>query len=140
MPRAYSNDLRRKFLQAYDEGEDTLEELAEQFRVSLGWAKKISARRTRTGEVEAPVWRHGPVSRVTAEVQEWIRRQIRAQPDTTLQELCDQLEKAKHVRLSMGRMWLALRQLGLPLKKKRSTHKSKIVKPRSAAAKSGEKP
>src|SRR5215469_12472221 len=69
MPRAYSNDLRRKFLLAYDEGEDTLEELAEQFRVSLGWAKKISARRTRTGEVEAPVWRHGPVSRVTAEVQ-----------------------------------------------------------------------
>ena len=140
MPRAYSNDLRRKFLQAYDEGEDTLEELAEQFRVSLSWAKKVSARRTRTGEVEAPVWRHGPVSRVTAEVQEWIRKQIRAQPDTTLQELCDQLEKAQHVRLSMGRMWLALRQLGLPLKKKRSTHKSKMVKPRSAAAKPGEKP
>src|SRR5262249_36013900 len=40
MARAYSNDLRRKFLQAYDEGEGTLEELAEQFRVSLGWAKK----------------------------------------------------------------------------------------------------
>jgi transposase len=140
MPRAYSNDLRRKFLQAYDEGEDTLEELAEQFRVSLSWAKKISARRTRTGEVEAPVWRHGPVSRVTAEVQEWIRKQIRAQPDTTLQELREQLEEAKHVRLSTGRMWLALRQLGLPLKKKPSTPKSKIVKPRSAAAKSGEKP
>ena len=117
MPRAYSNDLRRKFLQAYDEGEGTLEELAEQFRVSLSWAKKISARRTRTGEVEAPVWRHGPVSRVTAEVQEWIRRQIRAKPDTTLQQLREQLEEAKHVRLSMGRMWLALRQLGLPLKK-----------------------
>ena len=111
-----------------------------QFRVSLGWAKKISARRTRTGEVEAPVWRHGPVSRVTAEVQEWIRRQIRAQPDTTLQQLREQLEEAKQVLLSMGRMWLALRQLGLPLKKKRSTHKSKIVKPRSAAAKPGEKP
>src|SRR6516162_110889 len=27
MPQAYSNDLRRKFLQAYDEGEGTLEEL-----------------------------------------------------------------------------------------------------------------
>ena len=53
MPQAYSNDLRRKFLQAYDEGEGTLEELAEQFRVSLGWAKKISARWTRTGEVKA---------------------------------------------------------------------------------------
>lgn len=140
MPQAYSNDLRRKFLQAYDEGEGTLEDLAEQFRVSLAWAKKISARRFRTGEVEAPVWRHGPVSRVTPEVQEWIRKQIRAQPDTTLQELREQLEEAKQVRLSMGRMWLALRQLGLPLKKKHSTHRSKTGKKRSAAAKPGEKP
>lgn len=140
MPQAYSNDLRRKFLQAYDEGEGTLEDLAEQFRVSLAWAKKISARRFRTGEVEAPVWRHGPVSRVTPEVQEWIGKQIRAQPDTTLQELREQLEEAKQVRLSMGRMWLALRQLGLPLKKKHSTHRSKTGKKRSAAAKPGEKP
>ena len=140
MPQAYSNDLRRKFLQAYDEGEGTLEDLAEQFRVSLAWAKKISARRFRTGEVEAPVWRHGPVSRVTPEVQEWIRKQVRAQPDTTLQELREQLEEAKQVRLSMGRMWLALRQLGLPLKKKHSTHSRKTVKKRRAAAKPGEKP
>ena len=140
MPQAYSNDLRRKFLQAYDEGEGTLEELAEQFRVSLAWARKISARRFRTGEVEAPVWRHGPVSRVTPEVQEWIRKQIRAQPDTTLQELREQLEEAKQVRLSMGRMWLALRQLGLPLKKKRSTPRSKIAKKRSGGGKRGEKP
>jgi len=140
MPRAYSNDLRRKFLQAYDEGEDTLEELAEQFRVSLSWAKKISSRRSRTGEVDAPVWRHGPVSRVTGEVQEWIRRRIRAQPDTTLQELREQLEEARQVRLSMGRMWLALRQLGLPLKKKRSTRRSKIANKRNAAGNSGEKP
>ena len=139
MPRAYSNDLRRKFLQAYDENEGSLEELAEQFRVSLGWAKKISARRSRTGEVDAPVWRHGPLSRVTAEVQEWIRRQIRAQPDSTLQELRAQLQEAQHVRLSMGRMWSALRQLGLPLKKKRSTRKSKMGNKRSAVGKTGEK-
>ena len=140
MARAYSNDLRRKFLQAYDEGEDTLEELAEQFRVSLGWAKKISARRWRTGEVDAPVWRHGPVSRVTPAIQDWMRRQIRNQPDMTLQELREQLEESQQVRLSMGRMWLALRQLRLPLKKKRSTRRSKIAKKRSGGGKPGEKP
>jgi transposase len=139
MPRTYSNDLRRKFLQAYEEGEGTLEELAEQFRVSLGWAKKISARRSRTGEVDAPVWRHGPVSRVTPAVQEWIRKQIRAQPDLTLQELREQLAEAQPVRLSLGRMWLALRQLGLPLKKKRSTRKSRIASKRSGGGKPGEK-
>jgi transposase len=132
MPRIYSNDLRRKFLQAYDEGEDTLEELAEQFRVSLGWAKKISAHRSRSGEVDAPVWRHGPVSRVTPAVQEWIRKQVRAQPDLTLQELRELLEEAQQVRLSMGRMWLALRQLGLPLKK--SAPRARAGQRRSAAA------
>ena len=113
MARAYSNDLRRKFLQAYDEGEGTLEELAEQFRVSVGWAKKISARRTRSGEFDAPVWRHGPVSRLTPALQQWMQEQIRGQPDLTLRELQQRLHEAKQVSLSMTRIWVALRQTGL---------------------------
>ena len=52
MAKAYRDDLRRKFLLAYDEGAGTLEELAERFVVSLGWAKKISAQRNRTGQAE----------------------------------------------------------------------------------------
>ena len=140
MAKAYSNDLRRKFLQADDEGEDTLAELAEQFRVSLSWAKKISARRSRTGEVDAPRWRHGPVSRVTAAVAQWIREQVRARPDVTLRELREGLEQTQRVRLSMGRMWLALRQLGLPLKKNRSTRRSRTASQRSSVAKPGGKP
>src|SRR5271166_4614885 len=63
MARPYANDLRRKFLQAYEQGKGTLGELAEQFGVSEGWAKKISAARTRTGQIERPAWRRGPVSR-----------------------------------------------------------------------------
>src|SRR5208283_3849081 len=38
----------------------TLEELAEQFGVSEGWAKKISAIRTRTRRMDRPPWRRGP--------------------------------------------------------------------------------
>lgn len=139
MARPYANDLRRKFLQAYDEGEGTLEELAEQFGVSLGWAKKISARRTRTGATDAPVWRHGPESRVTPAVQEWMREQIRGQPDLTLRELRQRLAESKQLALSMGRIWLALRQMGLPLKKNRSTPRSKTAGKRSSAAKRGGK-
>jgi transposase len=125
MARPYSNDLRRKFLQAYDEGEGTLEELAGQFRVSLGWAKKISARRTRTGAMDAPVWRHGPESQVTAAVQQWIREQVRERPDLTLRELQQSLQESRHLRLSIGRIWIALRQSGLALKRNRSTPTSK---------------
>ncbi len=139
MPRAYSNDLRRKFFQAYDAGEGSLAEVAERFRVSVGWAKKISARRTRTGEADAPVrQRAGRVSRVTAAVQEWLREQIRRQPDVTLRELQQRLAQVWRLRLSAGWMWfVVVRQLGLPLKKSHSTPLSRTARKRSGAGKRG---
>jgi len=48
----YGDDLRRNFLHAYDQGEGTLEDLSGRFFVSLGWAKKIFAQRTRSGQAE----------------------------------------------------------------------------------------
>lgn len=137
MGAPYSNDLRRKFLQAYEKGKGTLEALAAQFEVSLGWAKKVSARRTRSGEIDGPTWRHGPQSRVTSAVLEWLRKRIREQPDITLQELQQQLEQAQALRLSMGRLWLALRQAGLKLKKSHSTPPSRTRPKRNNAGKHG---
>ncbi len=40
MAKPYGDDLRRKFLLAYDQGEETLEELADRFLVSVGWGKE----------------------------------------------------------------------------------------------------
>jgi transposase len=137
MARAYADDLRRKFLQAYEKKKGTLEQLAERFEVSVGWAKKISARRTRTGQIERPPWRHGPVSRVTVAVEDWMREQIRRQPDLTLRELQQQLQQTQGLGLSIGRLWLALRQMGLRLKKSHSTPKNKTRRKRSGAGKRG---
>ena len=107
--------------------------------MSEGWGKKISAHRTRTKQIERPPWRRGPVSRVTAAVQTWLKEQIRRQPDVTLMELQEQLQAAQGVRLSIGRLWLALRQLGLRLKKSHSTPKNKTRRKRSSAGKRGGK-
>ncbi len=140
MAGAYSNDLRRKFLQAYDQGKGTLTELAERFGVSVGWAKKISARRTRTGQIERPPWRRGPQSRVTPDVQEWLRNQIRRQPDLTLRELQQQLPAARGLSLSIGRLWWALQQMGLRLKKSHSTPRNRIRrKPNSGGKRGGQR-
>ena len=139
MARPYSNDLRRKFLLAYEKGKGTLGELAEDFGVSEGWAKKISALRSRTGQMDRPPWRRGPASRVTAAVQQWLREQIRQQPDLTLLELQQQLQQAQGLRLSIGRLWLALRQMGLRLKKSHSTPKNRKRRKRSGVGKSGGK-
>jgi len=60
MAKAYSNDMRRELLEAYDRGEGTFQELAERFGVSTPWAWKISAQRRRTGQIERTEQRHGP--------------------------------------------------------------------------------
>lgn len=137
MARAYSNDLRQKFFEIYDEGEETLEEVAERLRVSVGWAKKISARRTQTGEITAPQWRHGPASRVTKPIAQWLREQIGRQPDLTLREVQERLAESQGIPLSQTRIWWALRRLQLPLKKSRSMPRSKTAKQRSNADKPG---
>jgi transposase len=79
------------------------------------------------------------VSRVTAAVQTWLKEQIRQQPDVTLMELQEQLQAVQGVRLSIGRLWLALRQMGLRLKKSHSTPRNKKRWKRDSAAKRGRK-
>jgi len=137
MPEPYSNDLRQKFFQAYDRGDGSLKELAKRFGVSEDWAKKLSARRRKTGQIEIRAWRHGPQSRVTATIREWIERQMRRQPDLTLQELQQQLEREQRLHLSVGWIWMLLRRWGLRHKKNRSAHRSRTRAKTSGAATHG---
>jgi transposase len=112
MAEPYSNDLRRKFFQAYERGEGSLKELGKRFGVSEDWAKKLSARRSKTGRIEVGAWRHGPQSRVTAAIREWMERQIRRQPDLTLQQLQQRLEREQQLQLSVGWIWTLLLYCG----------------------------
>jgi len=137
MPEAYSNDLRRKFFEVYDSGGVSLKELAKRFRVSERWAKKLSAWRSKTGQIEVRSWRHGPKSRVTAEVREWMQEQMRRQPDLTLQELQQRLQREHRLPLSVGWIWVLLRRWGLRHKKNRSTRKSKTRARTSGGARRG---
>lgn len=139
MARPYSNDLRQKFLQAYDRGKASLRELAEQYGVSLGWAKKISARRTRTGQVDLVPYHRGRKSRVTEAVQQWLRMRVREQPDLTLAELQQGLAREQKVQLSVARLWWVLKDLDLRLKKSRSTRANARRRKRDSGGRRGRK-
>ena len=118
MPRAYSDDLRRKLLQAYERAEIGLEQLAEQFGVSYGFTKKIRRQQLRSGQMERPPQLvHGPASRVTDAVKQHLRRQLQEQPDLTLAELGQRLEQQLQVHLGKTRLCLELQRLGLRRKK-----------------------
>jgi len=139
MARAYEDDLRRKFLLAHDQGKGSLAKLAGQFGVSLGWAKKISAQRRRSGQPERVRHRSGRKPHAGAEAQGRVIGWVAAQPDLTLAELQDKLRGEAGVALSRGRVWYLLRKLGLRLKKSRSTPRSGTRRPTSGSA-SGSSP
>ena len=125
MAKAYSDDLRRKLLEAHDRGEGSLRVLAKRFGVSVPWAWKVSRQRRRSGQMERVEQRHGPRSRMTATVQASLRGLVRQQPDVTLRELQQRLWASERVRVSFQHLWRVLQNMGLRLKKSRSTPKSK---------------
>ncbi len=129
MARSYDDDLRRKYLEAYDRGDGTLGELALRFGVSQGWGWKVSAARKRTGQMERWIGRRGRPSRVSGEVLEKLRDWIEEKPDLTLTQLQEKLLAEVDLHLSIGRLWQLLRQLDLRLKKSRSTPSSGTPKP-----------
>ena len=130
MAKAYSDDLRRKLIEAHQQGEGSLEVLARRFHVSVGWAKKVSATFRRSGSwARPPSGRRGPRSKFTAEIRRQVGAWIEEQPELTLHEVQSRLRDELRLRASIGRLWSLLRELGLRSKKNRSTPPSKTPPP-----------
>jgi transposase len=129
MAKAYADDLRRKFLESYDQGKGSLEELSGQFGVSLGWAWKISAQRKRTGQAERVRHLPGRKPHADAETERLVMQWVAAKSDLTLAEIETRLLLEAGVQLSRGRVWYLLRKLGLRLKKSRSMPLNATPKP-----------
>ena len=102
MARAYSDDLRRKLLEAHAAGKGTLRDLAERFGVSVGWAFKVSAAKRQTGSSERLPQRRA-ASRID---MERVRTLVENKPDIILRELQAELVRAP-VSRSAWRTWHA---------------------------------
>jgi transposase len=138
MAKVYSDDLRRKLLEAHQRGEGSLASLAARFSVSVGWAKKVSRTWLHTGRMERPPGaKRGPASKLTGEVRARLRAWIAAQADLTLAELRSRLRQELGLSVSVGRLWTVLRELDLRLKKSHSTPPSRIAKRAGGNVRSG---
>jgi transposase len=140
MAQPYSDDLRCKFLEAYEAGNSSLRKLSQQFGVSWGYGKKVVAQQKRTGQKKRPVQlRHGPISRIGPAMRERLRDWLRQQPDSTEVELRDRLETVG-VSVCKSRVGQVLREMGLRRKKNRSTPRSATPKSTVAGGKSSSPP
>jgi len=136
MGRAFSDDLRRRVLQAYARGEGSEPEVAERFGVSLGYVKKIRSQQLRTGQMERIVHRPGRKPKFTAPVREHLRGWLRQQPALTLAGLGEKLREQVKLMVSLPALWVVLKKMGLRLKKSRSMPASGIRKRTGGGARS----
>jgi len=135
MPKPLSDDLRCRILEAYVRHEGSQAELARRFGVSFEYVRKVRRHWRLSGQMKrVPQSRHGRLSRITAGVREQLRDWVREQPDRTLAELGEQLH-AQGAPVRRSRISQVLQQMGLRLKKSRSTPRNATRRPTANAGK-----
>lgn len=116
----YSQDLRERVIAAVRAKQQSLEQIAQTFGVSPATVDNWVRRWRETGQVAALPWAGG-VKRNLRECGAAIRKEVRQQPDATLEELCARVEAATGVHSNSSMMCRELQRLDLPRKKRRFT-------------------
>lgn len=121
--KAYSQDLRECIIGALEAGDDPQGAIAETFGVSRSFVEKLW-RRWREQDNCAALPHGGGRRRTLAGDEAHIRQEVARQPDATLAELCERVERAGGARSSPSMMCRELQRLELPRKKSRSMRAS----------------
>jgi transposase len=119
MPSPYSIDLRERAVAAYHNGEDTQEEIAETFAISLS-SLRCYLRLEKEGSDLAPKihYQRGPHQVIDKEGLQTVMELVQQFPDATLAELCASYRKCHRKKVSQSMMHRALKKLNLRRKKK----------------------
>lgn len=116
--KAYSLDLRQRVVEAYEQGEGTIAELAGLFRVSLFFIKKMLWLHRGGQGLEPKPHGGGAPSALNDGQREMLRAAVADRPDATLKELQETLAAKCQVTVSEATICRALQKLNLPGKKK----------------------
>lgn len=112
---AYSLDLRRRVVAAYDRAEGSQAELAKRFRMSERTIQRLLQRRRETGSVAPKPHGGGQIAKVRGVTEDRLMRAVAETPDASLDELRDRC------RVNGSRMCIfrALKRLNITRKKSR---------------------
>jgi transposase len=114
--RAYSQDLRERIVDALVAHDESQEEIAERFAVSLCFVEKLWQRWRMTGSC-APRPHAAGRQRSLRDAEGLIRAELARHPAMTLAALCERVVQAGHPQVTSKTMCLELKRLNLPLKK-----------------------
>ena len=121
--KAYSIDLRKRVLAAYDSGKYSLGHIAEQFQVTTRWIQKLRQQRKQEGTIAPRPPKKGRKPVFQGKNLEKLERFIIAHPDATLEETKQHFSGV--VECSIVAIHNTLKRLDLRYKKKRYMPASK---------------
>ena len=118
--KPYSQDLRERVIAAITAGQHSLEEIAQTFGVSPSTLDKWHKRWRETNSVAARPFAGGR-RRTLEGCADWLRAEVKRQPDVSLDELCERVQAAWGITASPSMMCRELQLLKLRVKKSHST-------------------
>lgn len=116
--QAYSLDLRRRVVRAYEQADASLAEVAEQFSVSVGFVKKMVRQWRATKDLTPKPHGGGKPKSLPPDLRQKLRGLVRAQSDITLVELQSFLATEEQTNVHAATISRTLKELGLPRKKR----------------------
>jgi transposase len=126
--KPYSNDLRRRVVEACESGKYSQGEVAELFQVSLATVKNFLRRKRETGSPDALPHAGGNKPLLDEKARRFIHECVKGNNDLTLDELCRRVKARHRKSVSRPTMSRLLQALNLPRKKSRSTPPSATAK------------
>ena len=124
--KAYSIDLRKRVLAAYDSGKYSLNQIAELFQVTTRWIQKLRQRRKQEGTIAPKPQNQGRKPVFQGKNLKRLEQFIEAHPDATLEETKQHFLGV--VQCSIVTIHNTLKGLDWRYKKKRCMRVSKTEK------------
>ena len=136
MPKAYSQDLRDRVIDAVENEKMSRRAAARRFGVSESVAVKWLERLERQGSRE-PVGRGGHRTSKLMPHRDFLEAARAEKADATLRSLCDRLMAERGVKADTGMMSRFFRRIGVTFKKRPLSRANRIVATSAGIARAG---
>src|ERR1700756_1505611 len=109
--KAYSDDLRIRIVQAYENGEGSQRQLARRFSVSLGFVQGLLKRYYGTGSIKPKPHGGGYPTKINQKALDVLIRLEQQWPNATVEETCQRLNQDCGIKVSPATVCRALNKL-----------------------------
>lgn len=98
--KPYAVKFRQKIIEVYETEKISVRKIAQRFRVAPSFIQKLLKQYKETGDIRPRRQGGSPPPKIKSEYLIHLMEIIEANPDATLEELCDLLAKKVQVRVS----------------------------------------